>query len=130
MSDIFLDENRFVADEEACETNGFVDKTIPCIDCSEAFVWSAGEQAFFRDKELTNPPKRCKTCKKAKNRRLDAIEMAKTTGKRHMIEVRVDCAQCSQSTTIPFYPSQGRPVYCRQCYQAMKAERAVGNSGG
>jgi Probable zinc-ribbon domain len=41
----------------------FQDRNIPCIDCGQDFIWSIGEQVFFRDKGLTNPPKRCKGCK-------------------------------------------------------------------
>lgn len=99
------------------------DAPIKCVDCSEEFVWTVGEQAFYREKDLSNPPKRCKPCKKAKNKRLDAIENAKLTGKRHVIEVRADCARCGQSTTVPFYPSQGRPVYCRECFTALRSEQ-------
>lgn len=97
------------------------DLLIVCIDCSEPFVWTVGEQVFFREKDLLNPPKRCKGCKRAKNRRLQAIEAAQTTGKRHHFEIETSCARCSETTTIPFYPSQGRPVYCRACYIEMKA---------
>ncbi len=92
------------------------DTQIACMDCGESFVWTAGEQVFFRDKNLLNPPKRCKDCKKAKNLRLDAIEKAKVTGERHRIEVKANCARCSNPTTVPFYPSQGRPVFCRTCF--------------
>ena len=103
----------------------FSDMPILCIDCTHEFVWTSGEQLFFHEKNLLNPPKRCKECKKAKNRRLDAIELAHTTGQPHKIEVRADCARCSESTTVPFYPSQGRPVYCRQCFVEIKAEIAT-----
>lgn len=102
----------------------FEDLSIPCIDCAHQFVWTAGEQAFFRDKLLQNPPKRCKDCKKAKNLRLEALEISRITGKRHRIEVRAECARCSEVTTVPFYPCQGRPVYCRACFQAMNTEMA------
>ncbi len=97
----------------------FEDTSIKCIDCSQEFIWTIGEQTFFRDKELKNPPKRCKDCKKAKNRRLEAIELSRTTGRRHRIEVQAECASCSAQTTVPFYPCQGRPVYCRECYVGM-----------
>ena len=60
----------------ATEDTELIDTKIQCIDCSKDFVWTAGEQAFFRDKKLENPPKRCKVCKKAKNERLAAIENA------------------------------------------------------
>lgn len=97
----------------------FHDKTIGCIDCSKDFTWTVGEQAFFRDKNLENPPKRCKTCKQAKNERLAAIAAAQTSGVKQRVEVIVSCAKCKETTTVPFYPSQGRPVYCRSCFLEM-----------
>lgn len=108
----------------------FEDRSIPCIDCKEDFIWTAGEQLFFRDKELRNPPKRCKACKKAKNSRLEAIELAKTTGQRHRIEVRANCARCETTTTVPFYPCQGRPVYCRACYLALNDNGSSSDRNG
>ena len=30
------------------------------------------------------------------------------------------CAACGESTTVPFRPSRGRPVYCRSCYGERK----------
>lgn len=97
----------------------FQDTSLICIDCGNEFVWSAGEQLFFHDKGLKNPPKRCKSCKQAKNERLAAIAAAQASGIKQRIEVLVNCAKCSNQTTVPFYPSQGRPVYCRSCYLAM-----------
>ncbi len=104
----------------------FEDISIKCIDCSESFTWTAGEQAFFIQKQLSNPPKRCKPCKRAKNRRIEAVETARTTGEKQRIECRADCAHCGETTTVPFYPSQGRPVYCRKCFLDMNESVAVG----
>ncbi|HEX8149949.1 MAG TPA: zinc-ribbon domain containing protein [Pyrinomonadaceae bacterium] len=94
----------------------FVDRSILCVDCGQDFTWTAGEQLFFHDKGLRNEPKRCKPCKQAKNERLAAIAAAQATGVRQRIEVSVLCAQCGEQTTVPFYPSQGRPVFCRSCF--------------
>ncbi len=96
------------------------DKVILCIDCHEEFVWTVGEQTFFRDKGLQNEPKRCKGCKQKKTERLNAIIAAQESGVRQRIEVAVHCAQCDEPTTVPFYPSQGRPVYCRSCFLAQR----------
>jgi hypothetical protein len=41
----------------------FQDKVLRCVDCSSEFIWTAGEQLFFADKQFKNEPKRCKTCK-------------------------------------------------------------------
>ena len=30
------------------------------------------------------------------------------------------CSQCGRSTTLPFQPSQGKPVYCQACFQARR----------
>jgi CxxC-x17-CxxC domain-containing protein len=95
------------------------DLSINCIDCGKQFVWTIGEQTFFRDKDLRNPPKRCKECKQAKNKRLAAVAAARISGIKQRIEVAVNCAKCSSYTTVPFYPSQGRPVYCRTCFLEM-----------
>jgi CxxC-x17-CxxC domain-containing protein len=112
---------RRVEDEVVSE---FDDRDIKCVDCGESFVWTAGEQTFFHDKGLKNEPKRCKGCKQAKNERLAAIAAAQTAGVRQRIEVSVQCAQCGQQTTVPFYPSQGRPVYCRTCFLAARGSGA------
>ena len=95
------------------------DQSIQCMDCNEDFIWTAGEQRFFLDKKLQNPPKRCKQCKKAKNLRIEAVAKGRATGKLERIEVKAQCAQCETVTTVPFYPSQGRPVYCRACFLEM-----------
>ena len=101
------------------------DLPIACIDCVREFIWTAGEQTFFHDKGLQNPPKRCKECKKAKNLRLAAIELSRSNGTRYKFEIKADCASCGEATTVPFYPSQGRPVYCRTCF----AGRNIGAAG-
>ena len=90
----------------------YQDRPIRCVDCNENFIWTSGEQVFFHDKGLK---------KQAKNERLAAIAAAQSSGVRQRIEVSVQCAQCGQQTTVPFYPSQGRPVYCRSCFLAGKA---------
>ncbi len=93
---------------ESNPENEYQDRAIKCVDCSENFIWTAGEQVFFHDKGL-------------KNERLAAIAAAQSSGVRQRIEVSVQCAQCGQQTTVPFYPSQGRPVYCRSCFLAGRA---------
>jgi CxxC-x17-CxxC domain-containing protein len=106
----------------------FADTHILCIDCGAEFIWSVGEQVFYRDKGLQNPPKRCRECKQAKNDRIMLIAAAQAAGVKQKIEVAVYCSKCSGYTTVPFYPSQGRPVYCRSCYLEMNPLILQGNS--
>lgn len=113
-------------DEPPEDTAAYEDKTIRCVGCSEVFLWSAGEQLFYAQKDLLNPPKRCKPCKLAKTRRIADIAIAHATGKKHRVDVRALCANCHKSTTVPFFPSQERPVYCRDCYLTIKNGQANG----
>ncbi|MCU1263726.1 MAG: hypothetical protein JWM21_44 [Acidobacteria bacterium] len=120
-----MEQTQVITEEQISNTqvqneSEFEDRNIRCVDCGENFIWTAGEQVFFHDKGLKNEPKRCKGCKQAKNERLAAIAAAQSSGVRQRIEVSVQCAQCGQQTTVPFYPSQGRPVYCRTCFLAAR----------
>jgi CxxC-x17-CxxC domain-containing protein len=115
-------------DPQTAAEQDIEDLSIHCIDCGQDFIWTVGEQVFFRDKGLKNPPKRCKPCKQAKNERLAAIMAAQEAGVKQRIEVAVHCANCDAYTTVPFYPSQGRPVFCRSCFLAMNPTLTAGNS--
>ena len=42
------------------------DKTLVCQDCGQEFVFTAGEQAFYKEKGFENEPKRCKACRDKK----------------------------------------------------------------
>jgi CxxC-x17-CxxC domain-containing protein len=39
----------------------------------------------------------------------------RSTGPREMH--KATCADCNQETEVPFKPTEGRPVYCRECFQ-------------
>jgi CxxC-x17-CxxC domain-containing protein len=38
----------------------------------------------------------------------------KSEGPKEMTSV--NCSDCGQTTQVPFKPSAGRPVYCRNCF--------------
>ncbi|MDD3290543.1 MAG: zinc-ribbon domain-containing protein [Eubacteriales bacterium] len=41
-----------------------------CQDCGQEFIFTAGEQEFYKEKGFDNEPKRCKACRdKKKNQR-------------------------------------------------------------
>jgi CxxC-x17-CxxC domain-containing protein len=91
----------------------FQDKILKCVDCGTDFVFTAGEQLFFHDKQFKNEPKRCKSCK---NKRVAVL--GASHGQPYMkTETRTNCSQCGKETTVPFRPTQGRPVLCRECFQ-------------
>ncbi|MGA9885424.1 MAG: zinc-ribbon domain containing protein [Candidatus Acidiferrales bacterium] len=89
------------------------DKVLKCSECAAEFVFTAGEQMFFADKGFKNEPKRCKACKTVRGQGHDAG--GSTTVQR--VETKTVCSQCGKETTVPFKPTQGRPVYCRECFQ-------------
>ena len=97
----------------------FVDRILTCTDCGGEFVFTAGEQLFFLDKQFKNDPKRCKPCKS----RRGALGANAATGSGpaaagiSRTETRTECSECGIETTVPFKPTQGRPVLCRQCYK-------------
>lgn len=42
------------------------DKNITCKDCGNEFVFTEGEQAFYKEKGFENDPVRCPECRKAR----------------------------------------------------------------
>ncbi len=46
----------------------FEDKPIVCSNCHKTFVWTAGEQEYYRSKNYYEP-KKCKTCRAAEKRK-------------------------------------------------------------
>lgn len=39
------------------------DQRIQCVDCGQEFLFTVGEQAFYREHNLTHAPTRCKACR-------------------------------------------------------------------
>jgi CxxC-x17-CxxC domain-containing protein len=98
----------------------FVDRLLTCADCGGEFIFTAGEQLFFFDKQFKNDPKRCKPCK---SRRAGATARAGAGPAAAGIsrtETRTTCSECGIETTVPFKPTQGRPVLCRACFQGKR----------
>ena len=98
----------------------FVDRIINCMDCGGDFVFTAGEQLFFFDKQFKNDPKRCKPCK-AKRAAGPVKEGEVAAAGPMRTETRTNCSACNVETTVPFKPTQGRPVLCRFCFQQRKS---------
>ena len=95
----------------------FQDKVLKCIDCGADFVFTAGEQLFFHDKQFKNEPKRCRACKAKRVSVLGAAPMRAGGGGFAKVETKATCSHCGKETTVPFRPTQGRPVFCRECFQ-------------
>ena len=101
----------------------FQDKVLKCVDCGAEFIFTAGEQLFFFDKQFKNEPKRCKPCKAKRVATLGGTPPTGVTYAR--VETRTVCSQCGKETTVPFKPTQGRPVFCRECFQQRRTTAAT-----
>jgi CxxC-x17-CxxC domain-containing protein len=91
------------------------EKTLRCRDCGQEFVFTTGEQEFYQAHGLQNDPSRCPQCR-AERRRSRGGEVNSRPRQMHT----VTCAACGVETQVPFEPSEGRPVYCRDCYAKQK----------
>ncbi|MFC1962143.1 CxxC-x17-CxxC domain-containing protein [Chloroflexota bacterium] len=105
----------------------FQDKTIECSDCSNSFTFSAEEQEQFQSRGYTNEPKRCPDCRQARkdrngNNGNNYGNSSYGYAPRRQLFPAV-CAACGKETEVPFEPSQGRPVYCRDCYRKVSLSR-------
>ncbi|NLO20752.1 MAG: zinc-binding protein [Syntrophomonadaceae bacterium] len=95
------------------------DKYLVCKDCGSEFLFSASEQAFYAEKGFENEPGRCPTCRRARKQQRNSFGNSRGREDRQMFSTV--CAACGQETTVPFEPTGDRPVYCRDCFQARRA---------
>jgi CxxC-x17-CxxC domain-containing protein len=110
------------------------DKLLVCRDCGNSFTFTAGEQAFYASRGLTNEPGRCPDCRNAR-RNGDSSPFGDgyvhygpfaSFGGRNPKQMHpAVCAHCNQMTEVPFLPRAGRPVYCSECYSTMREGAAT-----
>ncbi len=89
----------------------YQDKTLTCRDCAKEFIWSAGEQKFYQDKGLQNPPGRCPDCRK--NRKEQKLNQPKYS---------IICKKCGKEDEVPFKPNNPNDVLCAECFAQSKIE--------
>jgi|SRR6185295_10856299 len=110
------------------------DKSIKCRDCGEDFVFTAGEQSFYKERGFQHEPTRCRRCREEKKRQgggpitggLSASSSSSGGSAREFHEAV--CSSCGVTTQVPFKPTAGKPVYCRDCFQSVRTGRGVGAS--
>jgi len=88
----------------------YQDKNLVCKDCSKEFVWSAGEQKFYADKGLQNPPGRCPECRKAQKEKKTNRQM-----------FSIICKNCGKEGQVPFEPRDPHDVLCTECFVKSKS---------
>ena len=117
---------------------GEMDRTVTCRDCDQAFVFTAGEQAFYQERGFSEP-QRCPACRQARKAQRNAGGDSYSSGgygggssyggggyssgPRQMYPTI--CSACGKETEVPFEPRSDKPVYCRECFQ----DRRPANTG-
>jgi CxxC-x17-CxxC domain-containing protein len=94
-----------------------VDKLLICSRCGVEFVFTAGEQIFFQKRHFLNDPKVCKKCRSERKGGVSS----------NRPEFTLTCAECGIVTTVPFKPTQGRPVLCRACFEKHRLTPSMGS---
>ena len=99
----------------------YEDKTIICADCGQEFVHSADDQARYAERGFTNEPRRCRPCREKRKSQSGGHGGGGFGGDRPPRESHeAVCAECGATTTVPFKPTQNRPVYCRDCFRSRR----------
>ena len=104
------------------------DKTLVCQDCNQEFVFSASEQAFFAERQFSEP-RRCHPCRTARKAQrgdygggggggMGGGRGGYSSGPREMFTAT--CSGCGREAQVPFRPSGAKPVYCSECFSARR----------
>jgi CxxC-x17-CxxC domain-containing protein len=102
------------------------DKTLTCVDCGQAFAFTASEQQFYADRQFSEP-RRCPSCRASRKaaRGSDtyggnggAPSQGFDRGPREMFSAT--CASCGREAQVPFRPNGSKPVYCSDCFSSQR----------
>ncbi len=99
----------------------FQDKLLQCSDCGQEFTFTAGEQEFYSCGGLQNEPRGCTECRRARKTQRSDDGGYGYRAPRQMFPVV--CAQCGKKTEVPFEPRGDKPVYCSECYNAVRLNK-------
>ena len=90
----------------------YEDIKLVCKDCGEEFIFSVRDQEFYAEKGFQNQPLRCKACRDKRK---------KAKGEQKEIYIAT-CSKCGKEAKLHFQPTEGRPVYCSECFAEIKKE--------
>lgn len=121
------------------------DKTLTCSDCGMEFTFTEREQAFYAEKGFTEP-RRCPSCRASRKAARASGDSsygggsyasaddsgygggysagggggygARSSAPREMFTAT--CSSCGREARVPFRPTNGKPVYCSDCFRTMR----------
>ncbi len=126
------------------------DKTLTCSDCGMEFAFTEREQAFYAEKGFSEPRRcpSCRASRKAARSGGDSSFGGgsyaggydsgygggggysaggysggggfgnRSSGPREMFTAT--CSSCGREARVPFRPTNGKPVYCSDCFRAQR----------
>ena len=115
----------------------YADKTLTCRDCSQAFVFTSGEQEFHASKGFQNEPSRCPDCRSARKASRGESGGYSSGGygsggydrqERQMFSAT--CSECGNEARVPFQPRGDKPVYCSDCFAKQRGTSSSYGGGG
>jgi CxxC-x17-CxxC domain-containing protein len=120
------------------------DKTLTCSDCGMEFAFTEREQAFYAEKGFSEP-RRCPSCRASRKAARSGGDSGyggysaggydaggygggggysaggyggRSSAPREMFTAT--CSSCGREARVPFRPTNGKPVYCSDCFRAQR----------
>lgn len=124
------------------------DKTLTCSDCGMEFAFTEREQAFYAEKGFSDP-RRCASCRASRKAARAGGDASfgggsysggydsgygagggysaggyggglgnRYNGPREMFSAT--CSSCGKEARVPFRPTNGKPVYCSDCFRTVR----------
>jgi CxxC-x17-CxxC domain-containing protein len=103
------------------------DKTLTCSDCGMEFAFTEREQAFYAEKGFSEP-RRCGSCRASRGYSAGGYSGGgggggggygnRSSGPREMFAAT--CSSCGREAKVPFRPTNGKPVYCSDCFRSQR----------
>ncbi len=122
----------------------YTDRILSCVDCSQEFAFTSSEQEFYAQRQFSEP-RRCPSCRASrKAARGDSGGgyssggssygsgggygasrsggggggFGASRGPREMFAAT--CSSCGREAQVPFRPTNGKPVYCNDCFASRR----------
>ena len=100
----------------------FQDKSLRCVDCGVGVHLDGWRTAVLRRQAVQE---RAQALQGVQGQAGQPGERGSGAA-RDRVETQTTCSACGKDTTVPFRPTQGRPVFCKECFQQRKFAGAGG----
>lgn len=106
-----------------------------CTTCGLPFMWSVSEQRYAANRGYTNPPKKCRVCRRLRAEELESIRNSNVNGGTTRTVIKnfpamlavnanlVICNECGGPSIVPAVPSFGTLFLCEGCRAKAEATK-------